>query len=286
MIEGQEGVEWRQWLALARAAEDAGLDALFRSDHYRSIVRGEPAGSLDAWGTLAGLAVRTERIRLGTLVSPVTFRSASVLAKNVVTVDHVSGGRVELGIGAGWYEAEHATYGFRFGTTRARLDELDAQLAEIHRQWTEADDVQPKPVQQPHPPIVVGGRARPRTVRAAVARADEYNALFPTLEDAREHRRLLDDAARAAGRDPLRLSMMAGCVVGRDEAEMRDRLAAWQERTGRTSESPQLCGTVEQVAEQLHAFEQAGVERAMLQHLVHEDVEMVGVLGEVAAGLR
>ena len=286
MIEGQEGVEWRQWLALARAAEDAGLDALFRSDHYRSIVRGEPAGSLDAWGTLAGLAVRTERIRLGTLVSPVTFRSASVLAKNVVTVDHVSGGRVELGIGAGWYEAEHATYGFRFGTTRARLDELDAQLAEIHRQWTEADDVQPKPVQQPHPPIVVGGRARPRTVRAAVARADEYNALFPTLEDAREHRRLLDDAARAAGRDPLRLSMMAGCVVGRDEAEMRDRLAAWQERTGRTSESPQLCGTLEQVAEQLRTFEQAGVERAMLQQLVHEDVEMVGVLGEVAAGLR
>src|SRR5579862_3383098 len=106
MIEGQEGVSWEQWLALATTAEEAGLDALFRSDHYRSILRGEPAGALDAWATLAALAARTSRIRLGTLVSPVTFRPASVLAKNVATVDHVSGGRVELGIGAGWYQAE------------------------------------------------------------------------------------------------------------------------------------------------------------------------------------
>lgn len=286
MIEGQEGVEWPQWLALARAAEDAGLDALFRSDHYRSIVRGEPAGSLDAWATLAALAARTERIRLGTLVSPVTFRNASVLAKNAVTVDHISGGRVELGIGAGWYEAEHETYGFRFGAARERLDELDRQLVEIHRQWTEAGDVQPKPVQSPHPPVIVGGRAKPRTVRAAIAHADDYNTLFPTLEDAREHRRLLDHAARAAGREPLRVSMMAGCVVGGDEGEVAERLAAWRARTGRDEGTPQLCGTVEQIVERLRAFEAAGIERAMLQHVVHEDVEMVGVLGRVAAGLR
>src|SRR5919201_98200 len=124
MIEGQEGVEWTHWLALARAAEDAGLDGLFRSDHYRSIGRGDPAGSLDAWTTLAA---ETTTLRLGTMVSPVTFRPASVLAKSVVTVDHVSGGRVELGIGAGWFEAEHETYGFSFGTARSRLDELDRQ---------------------------------------------------------------------------------------------------------------------------------------------------------------
>ena len=136
MIEGQEGVTWEQWLALALAAEASGLGGLFRSDHYRSIVRGEPAGALDAWATLAALAARTDRIRLGTMVSPVTFRHASVLAKNAVTVDHVSGGRVELGIGAGWYEAEHESYGFPFGAQRARLDELDRQLAEIVRQWT------------------------------------------------------------------------------------------------------------------------------------------------------
>jgi alkanesulfonate monooxygenase SsuD/methylene tetrahydromethanopterin reductase-like flavin-dependent oxidoreductase (luciferase family) len=173
MVEGQEGVSWEQWLALAQSSEQAGLDALFRSNHYCSIVRGEPAGSLDAWATLAALAARTERLRLGTLVSPVTFRHASVLAKSVVTVDAISHGRVELGIGAGWYEAEHEAYGFPFLTAAARLAELDTQLAEIHRQWLSADEIWPKPLQQPRPPIIVGGRARPRTVQAAVRSADE-----------------------------------------------------------------------------------------------------------------
>jgi alkanesulfonate monooxygenase SsuD/methylene tetrahydromethanopterin reductase-like flavin-dependent oxidoreductase (luciferase family) len=284
MIEGQEGVEWEQWLALALAAEAAGLEGLFRSDHYRSIERGEPAGSLDAWATLAALAARTERLRLGTMVSPVTFRPASVLAKSVVTVDHISGGRAELGIGAGWYEAEHESYGFPFLTTRERLDELDRQLEEINRQWTDADDIEPKPVQRPRPTIIVGGRAKPRTVRAAVRHADEYNTVFPTLEEARERRRVLAEAAEAAGRPPLTFSMMISCVVGRDEAEARDRLPRFREVTGH--DEPLLFGTVEQVAERLRAYEAVGVERAMLQHIVHEDVEMVDVLGELAAALR
>ena len=213
-------------MARARAAtEEAGLEGLFRSDHYRSI----------------GAAIRTarsthgrrsrprsadERIRLGTMVSPVTFRPASVLAKNVVTADHISGGRVELGIGAGWYEAEHASYGFPFLTTRERLDELDRQLEEIVRQWTTADDIWPKPLQQPRPPIIVGGTAKPRTVRAAVRFADEYNTVFPTVEEARDRKRVLDDAAREAGREPLRYSMMTGCVVGRDEADTATASAA------------------------------------------------------------
>ncbi|HET6600354.1 MAG TPA: LLM class flavin-dependent oxidoreductase, partial [Gaiella sp.] len=282
--EGQEGVTWEQWLALALAAEDAGLGGLFRSDHYRSIVRGEPSGSLDAWATLAALAARTDRIRLGTMVSPVTFRHASVLAKNAVTVDHVSGGRVELGIGAGWYEAEHESYGFPFGTQRARLDELDRQLAEIVRQWTEADDVRPVPLQQPRPPIIVGGKAKPRTVAAAVRYADEYNTTFPSVEEAGERATVVAEAARAAGRAPLRFSMMTGCVVGRDDAEVRERLAAWRNVT-RSDDEPPICGTVDEVVSRLRDYEAAGVERAMLQHLVHEDVEMVGVLGEVAAQL-
>ena len=157
MIEGQEGVSWEQWVALARAAENANLEGLFRSDHYRSIVRGEPAGSLDAWATLAGLAAVTSRIRLGTMVSPVTFRRVPVLAKMVATVDHISGGRVELGLGAGWFEAEHEAYGFEFPPLSQRLDELDRQLAEIVRHWDAAPEIQPKPLQQPHPPIIVGG---------------------------------------------------------------------------------------------------------------------------------
>jgi alkanesulfonate monooxygenase SsuD/methylene tetrahydromethanopterin reductase-like flavin-dependent oxidoreductase (luciferase family) len=284
MLEGQEGIEWEQWLALAQAAEAAGLEALFRSDHYGSIVRGGRAGSLDAWATLAALAARTERIRLGTLVSPVTFRPAAVLAKSAVTVDRISGGRVELGIGAGWYEAEHDWYGLPFLSARGRLDELDRQLAEIHREWLAADDIWPKPVQRPRPPIIVGGSARPRTVRAAVRFADEYNTTFATLEEARERRRILDDAAREAGRGPLRLSVMTGCVVGRDEGELRERVAAWRAFTGR-DDAPQLSGTAEQLVEVLRGYEAVGVERAMLQHLVHEDVEMVAVLGELAAAL-
>jgi alkanesulfonate monooxygenase SsuD/methylene tetrahydromethanopterin reductase-like flavin-dependent oxidoreductase (luciferase family) len=257
MIEGQEGVTWPQWLALARAAEEAQLDALFRSDHYRAIGRGDPNGALDAWGTICALAAVTSTIRLGTLVSPVTFRNPSVLAKLVTTADHISGGRVELGIGAGWFEAEHEAYGFDFGTSRRRLDELDRQLAEITRQWTAADDIWPKPVQEPRPPIIVGGRAKPRTVAAAVRFADEYNTVWPTVQEARERKQRLDDAAATAGRDPLRFSIMI-----------------------------RLEGAADELEERLRAYEEAGVERVMLQHLEHEDTETVAMMGEVAARLR
>jgi alkanesulfonate monooxygenase SsuD/methylene tetrahydromethanopterin reductase-like flavin-dependent oxidoreductase (luciferase family) len=284
MIEGQEGVSWEQWVALARAAEAAGLEGLFRSDHYRSIVRGDPAGSLDAWATLAGLAAITDRLRLGTMVTPITFRRPQVLAKLVVTVDHISHGRVELGLGAGWFESEHEAYDFAFPPQRERLDELDRQLGEIIRHWTEAEGVWPKPLQQPRPPIIVGGRAKPRTVAAAVGYADEYNTVWPTVDEARERRRILDDAAREAGREPLVFSMMTGCVVGRDQADLKERLSAFQALTG--NDTPAISGTLDEVVETLRAYEAAGVERAMLQHLVHEDVEMVAVLGELAAALR
>jgi alkanesulfonate monooxygenase SsuD/methylene tetrahydromethanopterin reductase-like flavin-dependent oxidoreductase (luciferase family) len=285
MIEGQEGVTWEQWLALALAAEAAGLDGLFRSDHYRSIMRGDPAGSLDAWATLSALAARTERIRLGTMVSPVTFRPPGVLAKNVTTVDHISHGRVELGIGAGWYESEHAAYGFPFLTSRERLDELDRQLEEINRQWTNADDIWPKPVQQPRPWLIVGGRAKPRTVSAAIRFADEYNTVFASVDEARERHSLVEQAAREAGRQPLTFSLMTSCAVGRDQADADERLRAYRGVVGNES-TPQIFGTVEQVAATLRDYEAAGVERVMLQHLAHEDVEMVAVLGELAAQLR
>ena len=284
MVEGQEGVTWPQWAALARAAEEAKLDGLFRSDHYRSIGRGEPAGALDAWATLAGIAATTDTIRLGTMVSPVTFRRVQVLAKLVTTVDHISNGRAELGLGAGWYESEHEAYGFDFPPLKERMDELDRQLAEVTRQWTEAPEIQPKPVQQPRPPIIVGGTAKPRTVRAAVRFADEYNTVWPTVEEARERKQRLDDAAREVGREPLRFSIMTGCVVGRDRAELRERLADYK-RVAR-NDTPPISGTVDEVAETLRAYEAVGVERAMLQHLHHEDPEMVAVLGEVAAQLR
>ena len=207
-----------------------------------------------------------------------------MLAKNVVTVDHISNGRAELGIGAGWYEAEHETYGFPFGTTRERLDELDRGRAEFRRQLAEAGGGGAHRVERPRPPRIVGGRAKPRTVQAAVRFADEYNTVFPSVDEARDRCRILADAAREAGRKPLRFSMMIGCVVGRDRADTDERIAAWRALTGQDG-SPGIAGTVDEVVAQLRAYEAAGVERTMLQHLVHEDVEMVAVLGEVAAAL-
>jgi alkanesulfonate monooxygenase SsuD/methylene tetrahydromethanopterin reductase-like flavin-dependent oxidoreductase (luciferase family) len=294
MIEGQEDVTWEQWLALARACEDSGLEGLFRSDHYRSIMRGDPAGSLDAWTTIAALGAVTTRIRLGTLVSPVTFRPASVLAKTVVTADHVSGGRVELGIGAGWFEPEHEAYGFPFRAAADRVALLREQVETIVHQWTEDERVWPKPRQQPHPPLIVGGAAKPGTVGPAVRWADEYNTTRASVDDCRERRSVLDEASRAVGRDPgsLRLSLMTGCLVGADDAELRDRAARVLELIGRDEPVDDflrrphrtwIVGTVEQAAEQLRERERAGIERVFLQHLDHDDLELVRLLGRELA---
>jgi alkanesulfonate monooxygenase SsuD/methylene tetrahydromethanopterin reductase-like flavin-dependent oxidoreductase (luciferase family) len=291
MIEGQEGVTWEQWDALARATEDAGIEALFRSDHYLGIARpGRAGGSLDAWTTLAGLAAITERIGLGTLVSPVTFRPAPVLAKTVATVDHVSAGRATLGIGAGWFEAEHEVYGFPFLTARERVALLREQLDTIVRHWTEDERVQPKPLQKPYPHLIVGGSAKRGTVEPAVRWANEYNTIFVPPEVCRERRQVLDRACEAAGRDPatLPLSLMTTCIVGSDEGDLRERAARYVElyRPGTSVDDflggigdDDLIGTVDVVAERLRRFEDAGVTRVMLQHLVHEDVTMVELIG-------
>src|SRR5262245_1877230 len=181
MIEGQEGGSWEEWVALARAAEDAGLDGLFRSDHYQSVFAQNRRGSLDAWATIAALGAVTERIRLGTMVSPATFRRPSVLARMVVTADHVSGGRVELGLGAGWNIREHESHGFPFPDLGERVEILEEQLEIVTRQWTteeafsfdgrhyrlEESRAEPKPLQQPRPPIILGGAAGPRVAGLA-----------------------------------------------------------------------------------------------------------------------
>jgi alkanesulfonate monooxygenase SsuD/methylene tetrahydromethanopterin reductase-like flavin-dependent oxidoreductase (luciferase family) len=288
MIEGQEGVTWEQWLALAGACEGFGLEGLFRSDHYLSIVRGGEAGSLDAWTTLAGLAAHSEGIRLGTLVSPATFRHPSVLAKAVATVDHISGGRAELGIGAGWYEDEHRLYGFEFPEPRERMRLLREQIERVVRQWTDDPDVFPKPLQQPHPPLIVGGSAKPGTVGPAARYAREYNTAFAPPEVCRERRGVLDEACRAVGREPasLTLSLMTGCILGADDGELRQRIRRFEELAGREPAPHLVVGTVGQAAERLRDYEAAGVERVMLQHLEHEDVSMVELVGELAATVR
>ncbi len=310
MIEGQEDVSWDEWLALADVCERAGLDGLFRSDHYLSVVGKRERSSLDALATLAALSMRTERIRLGTLVSPVTFRHPSVLAKSIATIDHASGGRIELGLGAGWNEEEHAAYGFEFPQLGTRMELLEEQTEIVHRQWTE-DTVTfegrhyrldecpalPKPFQEPHPPLILGGSAGPRSVALAALFADEYNTLLASIEDCRDRRATLAAACEAVGRDPatLPLSLMATCVVGEDRGQVLERVRALLGVWG-SEDDPEVvfsdrehrwvAGTPEEVVERLRALAEAGVERVYLQHLVPEDTAMVELIGdEVLAAL-
>ena len=277
MIEGQEGVTWEQWRALATTAEAAGFDALFRSDHYMSLDGGARHGSLDAWATINALAAVTTTLRLGTLVSPATFRHPSVLAREVVTADHVSGGRVELGLGAGWHEGEHRAFGFPFDTVKDRFDRLTEQLEIVHRSWTEGPfdfegrfyrleqaDPLPKPVQDPHPPLIAGGSAKPRGVALAARWADEYNTVYATVEECRERRERVAAACAEAGRDPIRFSLMTSFAINGDPGGHHP---AW------------IVGTLDQMAAQLRALEEAGVERVMLQHLQHHDLDAVELIG-------
>jgi F420-dependent oxidoreductase-like protein len=289
MIEGQEGVTWEQWQALATTAETNGFDALFRSDHYLSIV-GQGEGSLDAWSTLAGLAAVTSRIRLGTLVSPGTFRHPSVLAKSAVTVDHISGGRVELGMGAGWFEAEHRAYGFPFHDTRTRMEIFAEQIEIVHRSWkpgafsfsgkhysVDELDALPKPVQQPHPTLLVGGRGGRGTINPAAKWADEYNTFSASVEDISERRRRFAEAWEREGRDPggLRFSAMVTILIGNDEAQVREFASGLPPDLRDNG----VVGTPDQVVERLLELQDAGLDRVMLQHLRHDDLETVELIG-------
>jgi alkanesulfonate monooxygenase SsuD/methylene tetrahydromethanopterin reductase-like flavin-dependent oxidoreductase (luciferase family) len=266
MIEGQEGVTWEDWVALADTCERVGMEALFRSDHYGAVVADGAPGSLDAWGTINALAARTSDLRLGTLVSPSSFRHPSVLAKLVVTADHVSGGRVELGLGTGWNEGEHAAYGFPLKPMKERMDVLEEQLAIVQGHFApgsvsfagehyalEGLDAQPKPLGKL--PIVMGGGAGPRAARLAATYADEYNTVHPTLEQARERRAAIAAACAKAGREPIPFSAMLNPPDGPDTASL------------------------EEARSRLRELEAAGVERAFLQHLRHRDLATVEAIG-------
>jgi F420-dependent oxidoreductase-like protein len=302
MIEGQEDVTWGQWRALALAAEQGGFETLFRSDHYLSVEGRTERGSLDAWTTLAGLAAVTSRIRLGTLVSPATFRHPSVLAKSAATVDHISDGRVEVGLGAGWNELEHRAYGFEFyDRMGTRLDVMQEQAEIVARSFEDGPfsfegkhyrvenlDALPKPLQRPRPPIVMGGSGAPRGMAIAARWADEYNTVFVGPEEAGTRREKWVQAWADAGRDPgaLVFSVMSTVLVGADEAEVQERARRLAERRGVDVDSmlPGLrasgvVGTIEEAAERLREYEAAGVQRFMLQHLLHDDIEAVELIG-------
>jgi alkanesulfonate monooxygenase SsuD/methylene tetrahydromethanopterin reductase-like flavin-dependent oxidoreductase (luciferase family) len=249
----------------------------------------------------------TTRLRLGALVSPATFRHPSVLAKLVTTVDRISGGRVELGIGAGWNEREHEAYGFEFPPLSERLELLEEQLAIVRGAWSAgpfsfagkhytlaAVDALPKPVQHPHPTVIIGGVAKPRTARLAARFADEYNVVYATPAECAERRAVVEEAWRAAGRDPasLTFSVMVPWLSGADAddlARRSQRLAAWR-GTDAASLLEEwapigVTGTFEESVERLATYRDAGIDRIMLQHLLHDDIEAIALLERLAAAV-
>ena len=292
-IEPQLGASYDDQLAVARRAEDCGFDAFFRSDHFLTMgdTSGLP-GPTDSWVTLGAIARETSRIRLGTLVTSATFRLPGPLAIAVAQVDQMSGGRVDFGIGTGWFEAEHTAYGIPFPPLRERFDRLEEQLEIITGLWAAEKPYSftgqhytvvdspglPKPAQRPGPPVIVGGKGLKRTPRLAARFASEFNVPFSTLEEtARSF-----DTVRAAVDRPLVLSMAQTVACGRTDAEVKRRADAIGPAAGRA-----LTGTPDALVEQLGRFGAAGATRAFLQILDLQDLDHLDVIAsEVAPQLR
>jgi F420-dependent oxidoreductase-like protein len=306
-IEPQLGATYNDQLRVARRAQECGFDAFFRSDHYLTMgaIDGLP-GPTDAWTTLAGLARDTSTIRLGTLLTCATFRLPGPLAITVAQVDGMSGGRVELGLGAGWYDDEHRAYGIPFPPAPQRFDRLTEQLQIVTGLWTTPlgerftfrgahydlidSPALPKPAQRPHPPVIVGGRGPKRTPVLAARFADEYNVPFTTVDETRQCYDRVAQACSVEGRDatrraPLVLSAAQTVCCGRGEGDLRRRVA----RTGNTPQRLReigLYGSPAQIVDKLGQFGQAGASRAHLQVLDLADLDHLDLIAaEVAPQL-
>jgi alkanesulfonate monooxygenase SsuD/methylene tetrahydromethanopterin reductase-like flavin-dependent oxidoreductase (luciferase family) len=322
MTEPQQGMSYADQLAVAKRAEANGFDAYFRSDHFASFPGAAGQPTTDAWTVLAGLARDTERIGLGVLVSPVTFRHPGVFTKVVTTVDEMSGGRIEVGVGAGWNEDEHRQLGLAFPPIKERADLLEDQLAILHGLWGEPDGwsyegitglrvegalFRPRPVDVPgrprtpiggaRPRIIVGGSGSPRSYRLAARWADEFNLSSSSPAKAAEVITALDEACRAIGRDPATLarSTMAGVLVGRDAEEVASRERALLGAFGpdelgdgeawlEERRNRWVYGTPDQARAQLARFAEVGLARIMLQDFLPWDLEMIDVMGEQLVG--
>ena len=290
--EPQEGATYDDLLAVAKKTEELAFDAFFRSDHYVAFSGDGRPGPTDAWTTLAGLARETSRIRLGTLVTPVTFRLPGPLAISVAQVDQMSGGRVEVGLGTGWHDGEHAMYGVPFPATAVRFAMLEEQLQVVTGLWA-ADGpysfagehysladapALPKPVQRPGPPVIVGGYGAKRTPRLAATYADEFNVPFGSVEVTAEQYERVRAAAQETGRS-LVLSAAQTVAVGRDEAEVTRRAEAIG-LTGDHLRRHGLGGTPAEVVDKIGRFAEAGATRIYLQVL---DLADLGHLELIAA---
>ena len=310
MTEPQQGLTYDEILALARAAEAAGREAFFRSDHYASFPGPTGLPTTDAWATLAGLARDTSTIRLGSLVSPVTFRIPGTFAKQVATVDEMSGGRVEVGMGAGWNDADHLQLGIPFPPLKERYDRLEEALAVVHGLWTEPDGwdyrgatwqvtnalFRPRPTTagRRHPNLILGGEGGPRLARLVATHADEFNRTSASPGNVRDAYQRVRAACAAAGRDPdsVVLSAMVGVLVADSESEMRDRVREQVAFVGSSSSAEEwlaerrdrwIMGTPDQARQRIEEFAAAGVQRIMLQDFLPRDLEMVALLGRITA---
>jgi alkanesulfonate monooxygenase SsuD/methylene tetrahydromethanopterin reductase-like flavin-dependent oxidoreductase (luciferase family) len=319
MLEAQQGLSYADHVAIAKRAEANGLETLFRSDHYVSFPGPTGKPTTDAWTVVAGLARDTDRIGLGVLVSPVTFRHPGSFAKVVTTVDEMSGGRIEVGVGAGWNELEHCQLGLPFPPIKERADLMEDELAILHGLWGEPDGwsyeghqvsiqdaaFHPKPIDVPgrprtaiggaRPRLLVGGSGSPRSYRLAARYADEFNLSSSGPEQARAAYTAVDAACEAIGRDPATVahSTMAGVLIGRDASEMAQRLsllarAVSQDEDDRAWLDERLerwvTGTPDEARAAVRRFAAAGVERIMLQDFLPWDLDMIDVMGEVLVG--
>ena len=294
--EPQQGADYQTLRNVALATEELGFDAFFRSDHYLKMggVSGLP-GPTDAWTTLAGLAVETSRIRLGTLMTAATFRLPGPLAITVAQVDQMSRGRVELGLGAGWFEAEHAAYGIPFPPLGERFEMLEEQLDIITGLWRTPDGETfsfdgthyrvsdspglPKPAQRPGPPVLLGGAGARRTPRLAARFADEFNMPFHSVADSAAGFARVREACEAAGRNPASLTYSVAQTVccGKDEAEFRRRAAA----IGRAPDEMRehgIGGTPGEVAAKIAEYAEIGAERVYLQVLDLGDLDHLALI--------
>ena len=292
-VEPQQGATYGDQLAVAKTAEAAGYSAFFRSDHYLAMSGDGMPGPTDSWVTLGGIARETSTIRLGTMVTSATFRHPGVLAISVAQVDEMSGGRVDLGLGAGWFEAEHEAYAIPFPPLGERFDRLEEQLDIITGLWStpvgetydysgkhysiKESPALPKPTQSPYPPIVIGGRGPKRTPALTAKYASEFNIPFVDLETLKAGYARVEAAVEAAGRAANSLTYSAAFVVcaGRDDAEVAARAAAIGRDVDDLRSSSPLVGTPGEIADKLDPFAEAGVQRVYLQVLDQSDLDHV-----------
>jgi F420-dependent oxidoreductase-like protein len=296
--EPQQGATYDDLLAVAQTAEECGFGAFFRSDHILKMGDGNGTPTVtDAWVTLAGLARDTNSIRLGTLVTPVTFRAVGALAVILGQVDQMSSGRIEVGLGAGWYGEEHEAFGLPFPKVRDRMDRLEDQVSILHGVWStgagetfdhkglttsahiDADSI--RPVQRPHPPIILGGSARPRSARLAATYADEYNTGFQSVDASKSVHDRVRAACETVGRDPEALVYSVAQVVccGESESDVERRAAAIGREPAELRENG-LAGTPQELIEKIGAFTDAGVERFYLQVLDLSDLDHLRLIAE------